>query len=373
MMTFLQQSFLNVLLATVVLASVVCTGCDKDSLDTPTVLISNGVFVVDTREKLVYGSPEMEKYRLGDRCQAALHGAEAKVTLRVVDSEGKEVPDASVNLTFAFRQQNKPLKGLTDSNGLFVAQGTLTEDIIYRVTKAEYYETFDRFFMAKAATRCVKDGRWIPWNPIVEVVLKEKRKPIPMYVKNVDIKLPKKEQPYGFDLLAGELIQPYGKGQIADIVITCGGDKPPPLSRNYYETLTMSCGSLGGGFIQMKKDQSSYLCSIHCAPQDGYKQQIDAFTDSKEGRLPKKIEIGQVDYIVFRTRVQQDKDGNVISGHYGKIYGPVNFGIMANNQEGAGVSFIYYFNPTPNDRNLEFDGKNNLLKNLSSLEEVYTP
>jgi hypothetical protein len=32
------------------------------------------------------------------------------------------------------------------------------------------------------------------------------------------------------------------------------------------------------------------------------------------------------------------------------------------------VSFIYYFNPTPNDRNLEFDGKNNLLKEQSSRE-----
>jgi hypothetical protein len=37
------------------------------------------------------------------------------------------------------------------------------------------------------------------------------------------------------------------------------------------------------------------------------------------------------------------------------------------------VSFTYYLNPTPNDRNLEFDGKNNLFKDPESLEEVYNP
>ena len=333
----------------------------KSVADTPpTVVISNGVFVVDTREKLVYGTPEMEKYRLGEQREMALHGAEAKVTLRVVDTEGKEVPDASVSLTFAFRQKNKPQIGLTDSNGLFVAHGTLTDDIIYRVTKAGYYETFDRFFIEKAATRCLENGRWIPWNPTLQVTLKEIRKPIPMYVKSIDIKLPKKGQNYGFDLLAAELVQPYGKGKISDIVLTCSGDKPPPLSRNYYETLIMTSGSPDGGFIQMKKECWSYILSVNHAPQDGYQQQITLLTDSKEGQLPKKVEIGEMDYIVFRTRVQRDKDGNVLNEYYGKIYGPISFGIMTNDQEGAGVSFTYYFNPTPNDRNLEFDGKNNL-------------
>jgi len=35
--------------------------------------------------------------------------------------------------------------------------------------------------------------------------------------------------------------------------------------------------------------------------------------------------------------------------------------------------FKYFLNPTPNDRNVEFDPKQNLFKNLSSLEEVSDP
>jgi len=37
------------------------------------------------------------------------------------------------------------------------------------------------------------------------------------------------------------------------------------------------------------------------------------------------------------------------------------------------MGFDYYLNPTPNDRNVEFDPKRNLMKNLKPLEEVTEP
>ena len=55
-----------------------------------------------------------------------------------------------------------------------------------------------------------------------------------------------------------------------------------------------------------------------------------------------------------------DKDGNVKSALYGKIYG----GFM---------QFRYYLNPTPNDRNVEFDPKQNLLQGLKPTEQVTAP
>ncbi len=55
-----------------------------------------------------------------------------------------------------------------------------------------------------------------------------------------------------------------------------------------------------------------------------------------------------------------DERGNIVSAHYGKIYGDF-------------MQFSYYLNPTPNDRNVEFDPKQNLLKNLKSDEGVSAP
>ncbi|MEI9479116.1 MAG: hypothetical protein WCO26_21440 [Deltaproteobacteria bacterium] len=319
----------------------------------PTVVIFNGVFVVDTREKLVYGTPAMEQYRLGDRCQAALHGAEAKVTLRVVDTEGKEVPDASVNLTFAFRQKNKPLIGLTDSNGLFVAQGTLTEDIIYRVTKAGYYETFDRFFMAKAATRCVENGRWIPWNPTLQVTLKEKRRPIPMYVKKVRIRVPDEEINSWFDFEKGDWISPQGKGERKDVLITY---LYSAQDRQKYHNVIYRFPNTTDGIYRKCKDNSSLFCSDYEAKETTYCSSNVFELVRLETGITKDTRVSADEYLVFRIRSLKNENSNFIEGNYGKIYGPIKIA----NFEDRLIEFTYYFNPTPNDRNLEFDGKNNL-------------
>ena len=42
-------------------------------------------------------------------------------------------------------------------------------------------------------------------------------------------------------------------------------------------------------------------------------------------------------------------------------------------QEYAVISFVYCFNPEPNDRNLEFDSKRNLLEGLDAADRVLAP
>ena len=325
-----------------------------DTHTPPTVVISNGVFVVDTREKLVYGTPDMEKYRLGEQREMALHGAEAKVTLHVVDTEGKEVPDASVSLTFAFRQKNKPLTGLTDSNGLFVAQGTLTDDVIYRVTKAGYYETSDRFFIEKAATRCLENGRWIPWNPTLQVTLKEIHKPIPMYVKKVECKFPENVQKMGYDFLVGDWVAPYGKGITVDMFYVYEAGRAD--RDNYDLKLTLVFPDTGNGCYMKGKEEFSTFVSEHEARTDNYSSNMIFRIQRIDGRYVIEERITENDYLVFRTRSLCDEKGVIASARYGKIYGPLGVPGSINRK----FSFIYYFNPTPNDRNLEFDGKNNL-------------
>ena len=55
-----------------------------------------------------------------------------------------------------------------------------------------------------------------------------------------------------------------------------------------------------------------------------------------------------------------DYSGNIVSAHYGKIYGDF-------------MTFKYYLNPTPKSRNVEFDPKQNLLGGLQSFEQVSAP
>ena len=69
----------------------------------------------------------------------------------------------------------------------------------------------------------------------------------------------------------------------------------------------------------------------------------------------------------IKTRIKLDEKGNVISAHYAKFIQDVQIDIRGR------IKFTSYYNPTPNDTNLEFDLKKNLFKNLPDLEQPYLP
>ena len=66
-------------------------------------------------------------------------------------------------------------------------------------------------------------------------------------------------------------------------------------------------------------------------------------------------------FVCFRIRTKLDENGQVVGGYYGKIYGDIFF---LPNSYGAVIvaipQFLYYLNPNPLDRNLEWDGDTNL-------------
>lgn len=57
---------------------------------------------------------------------------------------------------------------------------------------------------------------------------------------------------------------------------------------------------------------------------------------------------------MFRTRCVVDDEGKLVSAHYGKLMGEFNGGFMALGFHCAyGDQCGIFFNPTPNDPNLE--------------------
>ena len=106
---------------------------------------------------------------------------------------------------------------------------------------------------------------------------------------------------------------------------------------------------------------SCALKSDYLAPEQGYSTNMLAKMEynSKSGVSGSSVYRSD-EYLAFKSRIKRDADGNIISANYGKFYSEIEF--IRGVGEFVGVSFLYYFNPTPNDRNLEFDGKNNLFK-----------
>jgi hypothetical protein len=72
----------------------------------------------------------------------------------------------------------------------------------------------------------------------------------------------------------------------------------------------------------------------------------------------------------FRVRTVE-QDGKIVSARYGKIRGGIE--VDPRWSSTCSVTLTYYFNPTPNDRNLEWDMKKNLFGGLTDMETPREP
>jgi hypothetical protein len=340
-----------------------------------TVVVSNGVIVVDTREKIPFADPGYNDYLLELR-DAAEKGANSKFTLHVTDQDGKEVSDAEVEVLFTFNgRKGNSLSGKTDIHGRFPVEDRTTGEPSFTVSKKGFYRTSSKFGVLKIGTRCLQNGRWLPWDPTLEVTLKEIRNPIPMIVKKAKIVLPKKGSYFEYDFLVGDLVEPHGSGKRGDMAFMYKSERS--RSSHYLDftkELWIKAMAEGEGLILKKKDGWSTLNSSHEAPDSGYLTNLMLRTDRTDTKILENIEINEDDYLIIRSRVEKNSSGEIVSSKYGKFYGRIDYGSYDKNPDIGAVNILYYFNPTPNDRNLEFDGKNNLLKEQSSRERrTYAP
>ncbi len=208
----------------------------------------------------------------------------------------------------------------------------------------------------------------------IRLMIREIGNPIPMYAKKVELALPEQRKEIGFDFEQADWIKPYGEGRVADVTFL--GTKNFEDDRNYETTVVLSCSHKNGG-IQPDAAQKngafqlSKFKTARKAPDEGY-QDAHKFIWVRSGNS-RKGSTKEANYI-FRSRVVLDQSGQIKSCHYGKLIGAVNVARKSGCPDtNPVVSFTYYFNPTPNDRNLEFEPKENLFGALEWDEEVREP
>ena len=220
----------------------------------------------------------------------------------------------------------------------------------YYITWPPHYE-FDE----------VVNGRWVPENPTIEVVLKRIKNPIPMYAKEVGpvrpLDIPVLGKEVGFDLMEADWVVPYGTGRVSDFIFKM--ERRFVSVYDFDSTFAINFSNDRDGIISARKPvhQGSELRLDYEAPKDGYMPSVlkRAYAHPPSKLITTGIDPDQNYY--FRVRTVLDKNGKIESAHYGKIHGDFGFARFRDNR---GVQFRYYLNPTPNDRNLEFDPERNL-------------
>ncbi|MFZ1074172.1 MAG: hypothetical protein WAO21_12165 [Verrucomicrobiia bacterium] len=115
----------------------------------------------------------------------------------------------------------------------------------------------------------------------------------------------------------------------------------------------------GHEFLVPDAEKGRGLRSPHEAPANGYQSQLIRENAHHSGQ-PGISDYDENRNYFFRVRAVLNANGNVKSALYGKVYGDF-------------MEFSFYLNPTPNDGNVEFDPKQNLLGGLESFQGVNTP
>jgi hypothetical protein len=315
------------------------------------------------------------------------------VRVRVVDEAGASVAGAAVAVLFINYNGCDAKKGMSGSGGEYAASGSGNNSVMIRVEKPGYYP---------AQLENLSKGK----DHDVEVVLPRIIKPIPLYVLRIDssrihadedVIFPLQSQWIGFDLEAADWVEPHGKGKTADFLLrfknefkgwrdSIAGDvdalmaESRDLAKLRKEEWTMDKFKMRAGkwdgLVEMSfpgdgegiLQESRFLAYSpmklpHLAPEDGYSP-----TWNREVSNYRSTTLEGDTGFFLRTRVKRDQQGRIISANYTKFIGKLH--VRAYNGR---LEFIYYFNPTPNDRNLEFDPKKNLFPKDKHGTNIYEP
>jgi hypothetical protein len=180
-----------------------------------------------------------------------------------------------------------------------------------------------------------------------------------------------------FDLIKGDWLPPIGKGEYADIVFTRLERENLGIGTTFRGSITalayrdsMSIRFTGedNGLVEVSSEKTAGI-KIRTAPENGYTP--DYLVTKGRDKNVKYFSSSNPDRnFAFRIRTKKDADGKIVSAYYGKIYGDIEIKKPYTVEVSvAAPSFMYYLNPKPLDRNLEWDMKNNLCPNPGSLSQ----
>ena len=228
-------------------------------------------------------------------------------------------------------------------------------------------------------------GIWQPDNLVATIRLQRVEHPIPLYVKRVELR--DYERGIGgfdgtnsvlrFDLMKGDWLPPYGKGEVADmrinseLKITDRERKFRYATKRvedvlFYDLANNIMFGNDDDFVQPFNADRTAGIKVRTAEDENFANVINRvrgmrkkiarngnwnceyFSDSVPDRC-----------YTFRIRTRRNDKGELVEAYYGKIYGDFEF--EGDDKKGLiGVKFLYYLNPKPLDRNLEWDMKTHL-------------
>ena len=286
--------------------------------------------------------------------------ARVRVHFQVVDTSGGAVSNAVATVaTRRDRIENmghgdSPMRRVaatTDADGrASVAFPCYSGEFLGEVSAEGFYPEGQRDFYFKCAKGSFFFARLLEREKTVRFTLRRKIHPIPLFCNETGhfLKMPCKSGRFGFDIKENDWLPPHGKGKAQDFLVAYRHETTREGQR-FSGTILFAEGC---GAYRMKKMPYSF-CSVYRADTNAvYRRRFDFVRAVSPTNFIEKADVlGEDEYLVLRTRATLDAQGAVVSANYSKIYGAFTC---------VGVLFFgkSYFNPVPNDPNLEYSGTN---------------
>jgi hypothetical protein len=262
-------------------------------------------------------------------CAFAQQRHNAQITVHVSDDASNAISGITIAASTFWRSipgegsgsdEDKIVTGKTDTNGFVtlsipcaVDDGTVSMEVAYgiQVPLTGYYSCSSGEIIF---TNIIAD-KWQPWNPTLEVVLQKIGVQVPMYARRFwESKMPAENKPCGFDLMVGDWVAPYGKGEISDFIFQLDRGSEGIITNRYghirlYDNkLTINFSNDGDGIQPLITMPHSGLKSPRLAPLEGYQPTLvkrDALEKVTEP-TPHEKEF----HITERTISDYQKDAN---------------------------------------------------------------
>ena len=184
------------------------------------------------------------------------------ITLQVVGQNGDPVPRANVGIGFLRTHGGGEGSDITDYEGVVSIRGNDLYGARTTVEKEGYYETERRI----GGDESIK----------TKILLREKRNPTPMYVREDEIEFYKENKLIGYDLVQGDWVSPHGEGRVSHIMLSFVGDKRGRYDKEGKIKIRFPNGK--GGLKEINPpNHSSELQFPYMAPESGYKNEVNHY------------------------------------------------------------------------------------------------
>lgn len=346
----------------------------------PTLLTILGASFLVAQESIDVNAPKEEIEKIFQEQHYPI-----KVTFRVIDESGNPVNGADMDVgidSLLHSDGYDNYRGKTNGDGLFTVESRGRGCTKVLVSKEGFYPSRPEVSwdgeLNPGGPEMLKNGGFRPENPTVNVILKKIGNPIPMMVRfglgNTDhIRYaPKLDEEIGYDLVAGDWVNPHGKGEVGDIQVMFKSDFKNP--ENYSTKAIFRFSNPDDGAIPIASliGSESLLKYPRSAPANGYEIKSIMLTN-QFGGLAQPKQNSPIGYFLRLRTIIETGTGKILSAKYGKIIKESGHNLNENPLKLSsgmwkerkfdptpGFQISYYLNPTPNDRNLEYDQQNNL-------------